>query len=218
MRYIYLLPAAFLAPVIHEWVKALVSTALGDPTPKKQGYLTANPFRYFEPIGFIFILLYGFGWGRPVPTGALHYRDRKLGVILTYTVPVIVNLLLGIFSVAVVNLLVIRIYGPLRYDMFVIFLHFHLWTLDPSHLAIILLSHFAFININLALFNLLPVYPLAANKLLVTFSNPENIARINHYEKIMQVGMVILLAFGFIPSVLLPFTHQIIRWSWGLLA
>ena len=68
MRYLYMLPAAFLVPVIHEWVKAMVSTALGDPAPGRHGFLTANPFKYFEPIGFFFILLFGFGWGRPVPT------------------------------------------------------------------------------------------------------------------------------------------------------
>ena len=199
MRYVYLLPAAFLAPVIHEWVKTLVSTAQGDPTPRNHGFLTLNPFKYFEPIGFLLILLFGFGWGRPVPTGALHYRDRQRGVILTYTIPVLVNLLLGIISVVVIDLMVIRLY-------------------EPGHIGILFLYNFAVVNINLALFNLLPVYPLAANKLLITFSRPENIARINHYEKVMQVGLIILMVFGFIPNLIGPITNWIINWTWGLLA
>ena len=59
MRFLFLLPAAFLAPVIHEMVKALISTAQGDPAPRRHGFLTANPFKYFEPIGFIFIMVFG---------------------------------------------------------------------------------------------------------------------------------------------------------------
>ena len=57
--YLFLLPAAFFAPVIHESVKALCSAKLGDPTPKSKGFITGNPLKYFEPIGFICIMIFG---------------------------------------------------------------------------------------------------------------------------------------------------------------
>jgi len=216
MRYLYMLPAAFLAPVIHEWVKALVSTALGDPAPRKHGFLTANPFRYFEPIGFFFILAFGFGWGRPVPTTALHYKNRQQGIILTYTIPVLVNFLLGIAAIIGVNMLITSVYGPVGHGTFSIFIHFPFWTSDIHQLSILLLANFAFVNINLALFNLIPVYPMAANKLLLTFSRPDTIARLNHYEKPMQVVLILLLAFDFVPRFLIPITGRIIGVVWGL--
>ena len=216
MRYLYMLPAAFLAPVIHEWVKALVSTLQGDPTPRNTGHLTLNPFKHFEPIGFVFILLFGFGWGNPTPTAALHYKDRRRGVVITHTVPVLVNLLLGIGSVILLNILLTRVLGPMDLRAFYFHLNFMLWTPNAYDIGLIMLAHFAYINICLALFNLIPVYPLAANRLLLLFSRPENIARINHYEKPMQIILILLLAFGVVFRVLSPIAARIISMSWGL--
>ena len=216
MRYLYLLPAAFLAPVIHEMVKALVSTAQGDPAPRKHGFLTANPFKYFEPIGFFFIMLFGFGWGRPVPTTALHYKDRRYGVIITYMAPVLANLLLGVAAVAAVAVLATNRFGPTHYSIFEFLTTFPLWTSDVYQLSLILLANFALVNLNLALLNLIPVYPMAANKLLLTFSRPDNIARFNHYEKPMQIILILLLAFEVVLHVFWPITSRIIILTWGL--
>ena len=222
MIYIYMLPAAFLVPVIHEWVKAMVSTAQGDPAPRKHGYLTLNPFRYFEPIGFLFIMMFGFGWGRPVPTTALHYRDRRRGIILTYTIPVLVNLLLGVGSLVIINILFADT-GSNQFQLLI-----HQWRMIPHapSIGVIMLAHFAALNINMALFSLIPVYPLAANKLLLTFSSPDNIARLNHYEKPMQIILVLLMVFGFqglfmggpgiVPMVLSNITGRISDIVWGL--
>ena len=218
MRYLYLLPAAFLAPVIHEWVKALVSTAQGDPSPKTYGYLTANPFKFFEPIGFLFIFLFGFGWGRPVQTSALHYKNRPRGVVLTYMIPVLVNLLLGVGAVVVANIIAIRTIGPLHYGFFLIFMRNAVWTPHIHEIAIFLLASFAYVNINLALFNLIPVFPLATNKLLLTFSSPSTIAWLNHYEKPMQVILVLLLALGIVEQVTWPFMHRIVSFAWVMVS
>ena len=223
MRYIYLLPAAFLAPVIHEWVKALVSTMLGDPTPRKNGFLTFNPLRYFEPIGFMFVILFGYGWGRPVPTAALHYKNRRHGVILTYMIPVLVSLLLGVASIAGVALIITRMDGPVHHSQVirlfrVLTLYFNSWTTDVSLIFVVVLANFALVNLNLALINLIPVYPMAANKLLLTFGRPDTIAKVNHYEKPMQIVLVLLLAFGIILGIFWPITSRIIIFSWGLVA
>jgi len=216
MRYIYMLPAAFLAPVIHEWVKALCSTALGDHTPRNTGHLTLNPFRYFEPIGFVFILLFGFGWGNPTPTAALHYKNRQTGTLITYLVPVLVNLLLGIGAAIAVSALAANVYGPMHYNSLFIFIGFSFWTPNIYFLGILMLSHFAFININMALFSIIPVYPLAANKLVQLFGRPDTIARVNHYEKPMQIILILLLAFGLIGQLFFPITRFIIGLAWGI--
>jgi len=217
-----MLPAAFLAPIIHEWTKAIVSTALGDPTPKNTGFLTPNPFKYFEPIGFMFILVFGYGWARPVPTAALHYRDRQQGIILTYTIPVLVNLLLGIAAVIGVRFMAYNILGPLPSHFFFSFRGFSsflpvLYGVSIQYsVAMYILAHFAFINISLALFNIIPVFPLAANKLLLTFSRPDNIARFSHYEKPMQVILILGMAFGFVQMILVPAARGIVNFAWGL--
>jgi len=218
MRYLYMLPAAFLVPVIHEWVKAIASTIQGDPTPRNTGHLTLNPFKYFEPIGFVFMLIFGMGWGNPTPTAALHYKDRRRGVIVTYMTPVLVNLLLGIGTVVLVNVLLTREVGSMPHGAFFFYLNISMWTSYANDIILMLLAHFAFMNICFALFNLIPVYPLAANKLLLTFSRPDTIARVSHYEKPMQVILILMLFFGFVMQVISPAAHWIIRMAWGFAA
>jgi len=217
MVYIYMLPAAFLAPVIHEWVKAICSTLQGDPSPRNHGFLTLNPLRYFEPIGFLFILLFGFGWGNPTPTAALHYRDRRRGTLVTHAVPILVNLLLGMGAAVGVAVLATQVYGPMHYtNLTHVFVNFPFMVPNFYFASILMLSHFAVVNINLALFNLIPVYPMAANKLMLVFSAPETIARVSHNEKPMQVILLILLILGVVRWVLNPITVRIVAIAWGI--
>jgi len=221
MQYIYLLPAAFFAPIIHEWIKALCSTFQGDPTPRNTGYLTANPFKYFEPIGFLFTMAFGFGWGNPTPTTALHYRDRKRGVLVTYLTPVLVNFLLGIGSAALVGIIAVRAMPISDPNILFILIRFSHPESSLVIISLILLANFAFININLALFNLIPVYPLAANKILLQFSRPDTIARLNHYEKTLQVFLILALVpwfggVGPLARLFWPVSFRIIGFVWGI--
>jgi len=180
-----LLPGAFFAPVIHEFVKARVSAALGDRTPKHNGFQTLNPFKYFEPIGFFLMLFFGVGWGRPVTTSAFYYKNKKQGVILTYATPMIVNLLIGMAAVFVAS--VVHTPSPA--------MGFGLTT-PPVWVTI--LHQFGRLNIQLAVFNLFPVAPLAMNKILQVFVSPSAAMWLNNYEKPMQIVLFLLMIFGIV--------------------
>jgi len=212
-----MIPAAILVPAIHEWVKALCSAAQGDPTPQRTGRLTLNPFKHFEPIGFLFILLFGFGWGKPAETATLHYRNRQRGVIITAVVPVLVNIILGLAAAVAVMILAGGVgQGILAVQLaFVQLVRFPLLPPDFHFLALILLSHFALVNINIAIFNIIPVYPLAANKLLLHFSRPDTIARLNHYEKPMQMVLILLLLFNLVERFIVPISMRLLVFAWG---
>ena len=81
-------PGILGATTVHEFVRALTSTVLGDTYPKSQGQVTLNPVKHFEPIGFLMMLYSGgFGWGKPVETSALY---------LVAILPTVVNLILGL--------------------------------------------------------------------------------------------------------------------------
>ena len=72
------IPGILVATTVHEFVRALTSTVLGDTYPKSQGQVTLNPVKHFEPIGFLMMLYSGgFGWGKPVETSALYYKKQK---------------------------------------------------------------------------------------------------------------------------------------------
>ena len=88
-------PGILVATTIHEFSRAAVSTALGDRLPRINKRFTLNPFNHFEPIGFILMIVTGFGWGKPVATSASGYKDRKKGSLLTAILPTVINFLIA---------------------------------------------------------------------------------------------------------------------------
>ncbi|MCL2708801.1 MAG: site-2 protease family protein [Defluviitaleaceae bacterium] len=200
LHYVCLLPAAFFAPVIHESVKALCTSKLGDPTPKNKGFLKGNPFRYFEAVGFICILIFGYGWGQPVPTSPVSYRDRKRGTLVTYITPSVVNLLVGVIAAASGKLF--GTFYPMGPDGAIA-----VFFVNALYL-------FAKVNISLALFNIIPVYPLDGAKVLSLFLKPDLAIKMNHYEKILQVILILLLGFGLVGRAFDPLVDSLIKAVW----
>ncbi|WP_404814505.1 site-2 protease family protein [Clostridium estertheticum] len=70
-----MIPAILIAFTFHEYAHAIVADRLGDKTPRFQGRLTLNPIAHIDPIGFILILLTGFGWAKPVETNPSSYKN-----------------------------------------------------------------------------------------------------------------------------------------------
>ena len=200
-------PAAFLALVIHEMVKARCSASMGDPTPEKSGLLSGKPFKYLEPVGFFITVIFGFGWGRPTPTSPIYYKDRKKGILITYLTPSVVNLFVGFlaaFFVGVLNIPVIQSvmntqpmvaaasYWPFRF-MFI----------------------FANISIATALFNMIPVPPLDASKLLQASLSPNNALKFAQNEKLLQLILMLLILMGIVSGIIAPITNQLVTVAWN---
>ena len=206
MELIYLLPGAFFAPVIHEWIRALCSTRLGDTTPKNKGFMSWNPFKYFEPVGFLFMMIFGFGWGRTVPTSPLQYKNRRRGILITHTIPSVVNLVVGFITASIwVALLV-----PVSDWVTVQTMQGALWTGSFAIGFMRILFLFAQCNIGLAIFNIIPIHPLDASKIVQLYASPETIARMNHYEKPLQILLVIGLVSTLISWLLVPLRDNIV--------
>ena len=184
---LYLIPAAFFVPIIHEWVRAMTSHALGDTLPSQRGFVTANPLKFFEPIGFIFMMVFSMGWGQPVPTSALRYKNRQLGSVLVGLVPILVSFAIGVI-----------VFNVLR-----------MAQITNNHVGM-LLYMFSRISISFAIFNLIPIYPLSGQRILLALASPNLTASLTYYEKPMQFILIILMAFGIIPSFIGNVTHSIL--------
>ena len=205
MFYLLLLPGAFLAPVIHEYARARVSAALGDVTIEKQGLSRFSFKKFFEPIGFFFMMYFNLGWGQPVQVSPLYYKDKRKGLLLTYLVPIAVSILIGLIA--------LLIWGAIRPTLIVwgsyqAALGHHVPNLIVFYLhwGIVL---FARCNIGLAIFNLVPISPLAGSKLLPLFLSPDAAVRMSYYEKPLQIIMVILLMFGLLQAFIFPIREAI---------
>lgn len=169
---LYLVFGLVIAITIHEFAHALLADRLGDPTPRSQGRLTLNPLAHLDPLGTLMLFLVHFGWGKPVifdPYNLAHPR-RDAGII-SIAGPAS-NLLLAIFLSLGLRLLPLPIY------------------LYPFLYAVIIL------NISLAIFNLVPVYPLDGEKILAAIL-PRDLAY--EYQAVMARYGTIILIFMILP-------------------
>ena len=109
----YLLSVAvvvFLGTPIHEFAHAYSAVKLGDPTPKYMGRTTLNPFAHIDGLGALLILLFGFGWAKPVQVNARNFKNPKGGMALTALAGPISNVVVGfVFYVLLDNVETLRL-------------------------------------------------------------------------------------------------------------
>lgn len=90
------LPGIILGLSLHEFAHAWMSDRLGDPTPRRQGRLTVNPLAHIDPLGFVALLLVGFGWGKPVMIDPGYYKNRRRDEFLVAIAGVTMNLIVAV--------------------------------------------------------------------------------------------------------------------------
>jgi len=208
--YMYLLPVPglILAFYLHEYAKAALSYRLGDKTLKLKGWLSPNPFKHQEPIGFVFGLVYGFGWGRPTPTSATYYKDRRRGVLAVYIAPSLVNVIFSL--VLAIGLYVWKIVFPGAAAS---------WLTTPGILPVLYLMLYlliykaATVSLAVALFNIIPIYPLDGSKILQLLLPYQTAAKVNQYEKILQLLLIFLVIFGIIPGIIQPVCNLVLGFA-----
>ena len=101
-----MIPAILLAFAFHEFAHAIVADMLGDKTARFEGRLTLNPMAHIDPIGFLMIILVGFGWAKPVNTNPSaykkYYRDDFLvsiaGPMANFTLSLVFTIILSLYS------------------------------------------------------------------------------------------------------------------------
>ena len=77
LQFLYILPAILIGLTVHEWAHAYAAYRLGDPTAKNLGRMTLNPLAHIDPIGFVMLLLVGFGWAKPVPVTPRNFKNYR---------------------------------------------------------------------------------------------------------------------------------------------
>jgi Zn-dependent protease len=177
---LYLLIGFLVGFTIHESSHALMAYALGDPTAKNKGRLSLNPFVHLHPLGTLSILLLGLGWGQPVPVDATKLRPGpKVGMALVGLAGPLANLL----TAAILAL-------PLR---------LHLIPFTPRKIGGfiisygLLLSLVVWLNIGMALFNLIPLMPLDGSRLLSVLLPSRWFNILSRYELYGLILIILLL-------------------------
>ena len=176
---IYLIPAVLLSLSFHEFSHGYVAFKLGDPTAKQAGRLTLNPLAHIDPLGTLCMLIFRFGWAKPVPVNVMYFKDRKKGMAITAAAGPISNLLLAFLCLL----------------LFVPVLVYAGWTAVGSYAANFLYI-MVMINVGLAVFNLLPISPLDGSKILYAVLPNKIYFSLMRYERYFQPVLFLLLWTG----------------------
>ena len=190
-----MVPSLLIALTVHEYAHGRMALALGDKTALMYGRLSLNPLRHLDPIGALMLLLFGFGFAKPVPVNMRNVSKvgYKTGTVLISLAGPVSNLILafiGVFGLLLTDMVTRNLYQiPISAIMY--------YGLPlGSNLAIIIFSffqYFSLLNIGLAVFNLIPIPPLDGSRILTVFLPGKAQMWFHRYENIIQLVIFAML-------------------------
>ena len=175
------LAVIFLTLPVHEFAHGFAATKLGDPTPRYQGRMTLNPFAHIDWIGAACILLFGFGWAKPVQVNSNNFRNPKRDMAVTALAGPLSNLIVAFAALLINNILSLIALKTLFSAFYYIGFFFY---------------YIALINVSLAVFNLIPIPPLDGSRLLSALLPYRYYYALMRYERYIFFGLIALLWIG----------------------
>ena len=164
---------------IHEWAHAFTAVKLGDPTPRFQGRLSLNPFAHIDWLGAACILLFGWGWAKPVQLNAGYFKKPKIGMAITAFAGPVSNIVVAFLSLVLFEV-ISHIFGIFGIAYYICLFFYYL----------------AQINISLAVFNLIPIPPLDGSRLLAAFLPNKQYYTLMRYERYLFFAVLALIWLG----------------------
>lgn len=167
---------ALICITLHECAHGMTAYMLGDDTAKRAGRLSLNPIKHIDVLGLVMLVVFRFGWAKPVPVNMNNFRNPKQGMALTAAAGPLANLVISIIALFIYGLLFI----PLgRYE-------WGWYLLETVYVT-------AYLSLTLALFNIIPIPPLDGSKVLYSAVSERSYRRLMYYERYGMIGLLILV-------------------------
>ncbi len=200
-----LLPSVLIALSVHESAHGYVADKLGDPTAKNLGRITLNPAKHFNLLGFLSMLFFRIGWANPVPINARYFKKPRRDMALSAAAGPISNFLLALISAILLRLVAIPLESIITDNLYMAYSNDELFELLASNTAFTLLSLLATVlyfgislNLNLMIFNLIPIPPFDGSRIAYVFLPTDIYFKIMRYERYIMIGFILLFALGII--------------------
>ncbi len=200
-EFIQLIIIVVISLTVHEFAHSLVTIRLGDDAPRRQGRLTLNPLAHIDLIGFIMLVIAGFGWAKPVQINPANLKKPRRDEIL------------------------ISLAGPASNLVFAMVAVIIIWAVFQTHALVSPNSIHAFgnfmvmlaaINVSLAIFNMIPIPPLDGSHLVTPFLGRVNATLAATYFRYGSIALLaIILIQNFTRFEILPIsrmTYAIVIW------
>jgi len=172
---------ALVCITLHELAHGYVAYRLGDPTAKAAGRLTLNPIRHIDVFGLVMMIVFKFGWAKPVPVDMRNFKNPKTGMAICAAAGPLCNLILAAVMLFVYGL----IYLPLARS-----------ASSVGSAVLQTVASTAYLSLALAVFNVIPISPLDGSKVLFSFLSQRSYYRLMRYERYGMILLLVLVYFG----------------------
>ena len=180
LDFLIIIPPILFALTIHEFAHAWLADRLGDPTPRAMGRVTLNPIPHIDPLGALVFVIARFGWGKPVVINPLNFKDPKKGELLVAAAGPASNFLSAmVLGLAHRILSPVAVAGPMWAEIVITMLYLGVW-----------------INLALAAFNMLPIFPLDGSKVLKGLLPLKQALELSSFERVGPIVLLGLIMIG----------------------
>ena len=180
---------------IHEVAHGYAAYKMGDPTAKAFGRLSLNPLKHLDPLGFLCMLFFRFGWAKPVPINTRYFKKPRQGMAVSALAGPVANILMSFI-------------GLLFYKLTLTLWYNGVFTVDTKFaenlvgLVLTFFQAFCVLNLYLGVFNLIPVPPLDGSRILFVVLPDKLYFGIMKYEQYIQIALIVLLYLGLLSGPL----------------
>lgn len=198
MRILAILIIVFLILPLHECAHGYVAYKLGDRTAKLSGRMTLDPLMHFSPLGSLCLLLFGFGWAKPVPVDSRNFKNPRRDMALTALAGPVSNFIAAVLGAVLLNALFAFSVSSGSV--------FSSWVYS-------FLTYYVYVNIEIAVFNLIPLAPLDGSRIMESFIPRKLLAKYYQNYRIITMILFVMLFLGFLSGPLLSLEEALYNFT-----